>query len=239
MPPRALSGRIMPTVMMSIFIHALLMVMAWRSYATPVQILAAAEQTVQVTLLDPAPMSAEAPPDPPPTPVPPLPRPVPKPQVKPQVEPAPEPVVDTPVAEPVAVAAEAFAPAEASSAASGSDTATGENKAAASQAFVAADINAAYLRNPRPPYPPMSRRLREEGKVDLRVHVLANGNAGQVEVERSSGFPRLDESAATAVRRWKFSPRRRGGETIDSWETFTISFKLEESVHERRRRRNH
>lgn len=75
-------------------------------------------------------------------------------------------------------------------------------------------FDADYLQNPRPEYPALSRRLGEQGRVVLRVRVEANGNAGLVELHRSSGFSRLDEAALQAVRRWKFVPARRGNEAV-------------------------
>ena len=44
-----------------------------------------------------------------------------------------------------------------------------------------ARFDADYLRNPPPPYPPLSRRMGEEGKVILRVSVTAQGGADSVE----------------------------------------------------------
>ena len=67
-----------------------------------------------------------------------------------------------------------------------------------------------YLRNPPPKYPAESRKLREEGLVLLRVLVTAQGRAADVQVQRSSGFARLDEAALKAVRGWEFNPARVG-----------------------------
>ena len=67
-----------------------------------------------------------------------------------------------------------------------------------------------YLRNPPPKYPAESRKLREEGVVLLKVSVTAEGRAADVQLQRSSGFPRLDEAALRAVRRWEFNPARVG-----------------------------
>ena len=67
-----------------------------------------------------------------------------------------------------------------------------------------------YLRNPPPKYPAESRKLREQGLVLLKVFVTADGRAGDVQLQRSSGFARLDEAAIRAVRRWEFSPARVG-----------------------------
>jgi protein TonB len=89
-------------------------------------------------------------------------------------------------------------------------------------------FDAAYLRNPPPPYPLASRRMREQGKVLLRVHVSAGGDAEQVLIDGSSGHPRLDESAREAVRAWRFAPARQGGRAVAAWVIVPIRFALEE-----------
>jgi protein TonB len=90
-----------------------------------------------------------------------------------------------------------------------------------------ANFDADYLRNPKPPYPSLSRRMREEGRVVLRVLVTAEGAAGDVEVRASSGSARLDESALRTVRQWKFIPARRGHAPVQSWVLVPVIFKLE------------
>lgn len=86
--------------------------------------------------------------------------------------------------------------------------------------------DAAHLANPAPAYPSVSRRLGEEGRVILRVYVLADGTAGEVQVRTSSGFDRLDQAAADAVKRWKFVPARRGSEPVAAWYLQPINFSL-------------
>lgn len=88
-------------------------------------------------------------------------------------------------------------------------------------------FNAAYLQNPVPDYPPLSRRLHEEGRVVLRVHVDTGGKADDVQVRSSSGFARLDDTARETVRLWKFVPAKRGAEPFAAWVLVPISFKLE------------
>ncbi len=87
-------------------------------------------------------------------------------------------------------------------------------------------FNVAYLQNPRPAYPAMSKRLGEAGRVMLRVMVDVNGLPTQVEVRKSSGFPRLDEAALEAVRKWKFVPARRGEEPVAGLADIPIDFGL-------------
>lgn len=86
--------------------------------------------------------------------------------------------------------------------------------------------NAAYLNNPPPDYPAFAQRQGWEGKVLLRVHVLASGKPDKVEIKQSSGRKTLDESALNAVRNWTFIPSKRGSTAIDGWATVPIEFKL-------------
>jgi periplasmic protein TonB len=91
-----------------------------------------------------------------------------------------------------------------------------------------ARFDADYLKNPAPAYPPLSKRMGEEGKVILRVLVNPQGTADNVEIKTSSGSPRLDESAQKTVRTWKFIPAKRGDEPVQSWVLVPIIFKLEQ-----------
>jgi protein TonB len=87
-------------------------------------------------------------------------------------------------------------------------------------------FDASYLDNPTPVYPALSRRLREEGQVVLRVFVDANGRANQIQISSSSGSPRLDQAAQDAVSRWKFIPAQRGAEAVGAWALVPIIFNL-------------
>lgn len=89
-------------------------------------------------------------------------------------------------------------------------------------------FNAAYLSNPRPAYPNMSRRLGEEGRVLLRVLVGVDGRPLQVVINESSGFSRLDRAAQEAVSlQWRFVAAKRSGAPIEGWVIVPITFKLE------------
>ena len=87
-------------------------------------------------------------------------------------------------------------------------------------------LTAVYLRNPKPSYPGVSRRLGEQGTVFLRVFVTAIGDPARVELKTSSGYPRLDQSAQNAVQRWKFVPAKRGEQAVDAWVVVPIKFSL-------------
>ncbi len=100
-----------------------------------------------------------------------------------------------PIAAPVAVAPEPPAPAP----------------APAPPKVELPSTNADYLQNPKPPYPSVSRRLGEQGTVVHSVLIGADGLPKSARLIQSSGFPRLDEAAYTAVMRWRYVPGKRNG----------------------------
>ena len=100
-------------------------------------------------------------------------------------------------------------------------------EAAATVSTVPPRFNADYLQNPAPQYPPLARRMREQGKVILRVLVDADGLPERVELRTSSGSVRLDQSAQDTVKRWKFVPARQGERNVAAWVLVPITFTLE------------
>lgn len=95
--------------------------------------------------------------------------------------------------------------------------------------IVAPRFDAAYLDNPSPVYPPLARRAGEQGRVLLRVHVTADGQADDVLLRESSGSPRLDAAAQDAVRRWRFVPANQSGRAVAAWVIVPITFTLDRS----------
>ena len=85
----------------------------------------------------------------------------------------------------------------------------------------------AYLNNPPPAYPSLSRRIGEEGRVVLRVLVGVNGKPESVQVENGSGSERLDTAALEAVKKWKFIPARRSNEAISAYVLVPVKFSLD------------
>jgi len=87
---------------------------------------------------------------------------------------------------------------------------------------------AAYLNNPRPPYPRLARRNGEQGTVILRVLVTRQGMPARVETDKSSGSPILDDAALETVKGWRFVPARRGNDPVEEWVRVPIVFKLQD-----------
>lgn len=139
-----------------------------------------------------------------------------------RLAPGPTPIVAAPLAPPPPV--EPSAPGAAPATASVAMPAASEPIA-----VTPPRAQAAYLNNPAPAYPQMSRRLGEQGRVVLRVFVEPDGRPSQVAVRSSSGFPRLDSAAVEAVRDWMFVPARRGSESVAAWVLIPLNFLLNNS----------
>lgn len=163
----------------------------------------------------PEPVRREVPP-PTPKPVKAEPRPLSKPTPAPTIAPEPPPAAPTPAS----ISHEAPPPPPA-------PAAVIRPEPPAPPVVVAARFDAAYLNNPAPAYPPLARRMREEGRVLLRVRVSAEGLPQAVQVNESSGSARLDNAAREGVERWRFVPARQDDKAVEAWVIVPIVFKLE------------
>jgi protein TonB len=179
----------------------------------PVQVLAELIEPPQPVVEPPPPAPVVAAPTPPK----PRPRPVPQPQPQPVAAPEPMPLAPVvPVAppappappEPIVAAAPPPAPP-------------------APPRIELPSSNADYLKNPPPPYPPMSKRLGEQGRVVVRAFIQLDGTASRAEVQRSSGFERLDQTAVQTVLQWRYVPGKRAGVPEAMWFNIPINFVLE------------
>lgn len=84
-----------------------------------------------------------------------------------------------------------------------------------------------YIEPPQPAYPPVARRMGEEGKVMLRVLVNEKGRPERVEVQKTSGSPRLDEAARQAAMRAVFKPHIEDGRAVTVFAIIPIRFQLD------------
>lgn len=81
----------------------------------------------------------------------------------------------------------------------------------------------------RPPvYPRRALLHRWAGEVWLRVRVTAAGQVAGVEIEKSSGFPVLDQAATRAVRGWQFQAARRDDRPVPCEVRLPVRFRLED-----------
>ncbi|HSH54050.1 MAG TPA: energy transducer TonB [Methylotenera sp.] len=140
----------------------------------------------------------------------------------------PEPVASEPVAEPVAVSEAPPTPATPTVEAKAPVvTEVAQAKPEPEPVIEPPKFGAAYLHNPAPSYPPLSRRLGEQGRVLLRVLVSSNGDADTVDLEDSSGFSKLDQAAIQAVKKWRFIPAKRSNQPISAYVLVPVKFSLE------------
>jgi protein TonB len=86
--------------------------------------------------------------------------------------------------------------------------------------------DAAYLNNPLPNYPAVSRRLGEQGKVVVRVFIGVDGLPQRAELSRSSGFDRLDNAALDYVMKCRYVPGKVGGTPQAMWYSAPVNFVL-------------
>jgi protein TonB len=84
-----------------------------------------------------------------------------------------------------------------------------------------------YIQPPQPDYPPVSRRMGEEGKAVLRILVNDKGRPERIEVQKSSGSTRLDEAARQAAARAVFKPFIEDGKPVARYAIVPITFQLD------------
>jgi len=146
--------------------------------------------------------------DPPPPDLPPPVFPI---EAKPPPPQPPKPPPPKPVqkAVPVPVAPQAQAPAV----------------AAAPKLVQAAQLG--FLIPPNPVYPASARRAGNQGTTMVRMLVDIAGRPAQVSIEKSSGFPALDESAVSAVRASQLRPYAEAGTAQAVWVIVPIRFVLQ------------
>lgn len=76
-----------------------------------------------------------------------------------------------------------------------------------------------------PEYPPSSARLGEAGRVVLQLLVDVGGKVVDSKIEKSSGYPRLDEAARSALSLCKFTPGSFQGQAEQAWGRIAYEFK--------------
>jgi periplasmic protein TonB len=79
-----------------------------------------------------------------------------------------------------------------------------------------------------PDYPVAEIRQQHEGTVWLSVEILPNGRVGQVRIDQSSGYQRLDDSAAREARKWRMKPGMQDGVATTMWKRVPITFRLKD-----------
>jgi periplasmic protein TonB len=79
----------------------------------------------------------------------------------------------------------------------------------------------------KPPYPAASLRAAETGVVRLSFLIGVNGLVLDSKVERSSGYPRLDEAARNGLKQCRFRAATVDGKAEQSWARIEYAWKIE------------
>jgi TonB family protein len=80
----------------------------------------------------------------------------------------------------------------------------------------------------KPLYPEQARRQRRTGIVTLRFLVDAEGHVRQPSVVEATPPGLFEESALSAIGRWRFAPALRQGRPVPTWLVLPVRFTLEQ-----------
>lgn len=137
-------------------------------------------------------------------------------------QPAPVPRVDEPLATPATTAAPRPAPERPLPVPEAAAPVSPTPAVAPAPAPTKVAINAPrYLVEPRLSMPLASRRLGEQGLVQLRLHIGTQGELIAATLARSSGFERLDAQALRDIRTARFAPLVEQGHPVE-WECLAL-----------------
>lgn len=78
-----------------------------------------------------------------------------------------------------------------------------------------------------PPYPPIARRLSEQGTTLMEVTITTQGNVGNCTIARSSSSDRLDQAACDFVKQhWRWTPPTRAGKPVSAKTRVSVTWTL-------------
>jgi D-alanyl-D-alanine endopeptidase (penicillin-binding protein 7) len=70
----------------------------------------------------------------------------------------------------------------------------------------------------KPVYPHDELAANHQGTVVMKFLVNVDGTVGAGRIERTSGFPALDEAALQALSKCRFTPASKGGQPLQTWQ---------------------
>lgn len=91
---------------------------------------------------------------------------------------------------------------------------------------IGSSVDPSSRANNPPEYPREALRSGVEGTVVLLIHIDAQGNVLDIEVERSSRNRDMDRNAVRAARRWRFNPAVENGVPVPSTVRVPVDFTL-------------
>ena len=161
----------------------------------------------------------------------PPPEPLPTPQPQPRADPAPEhietvtdPVVDVaqPAREPVIID---VGPTTGTFEGTGTDPVK-VDPAPPPAMLIGAKVDPRYAGALQPAYPASERRAGNEGTVQVRVLIGADGRVKEIRRVSATSGAFFEATRRQALDHWRFTPATRGGMPVESWKTMSIRFVL-------------
>ncbi len=209
--------------------HAIMLTAAWlhRNVPPPKSV---EVQSITAQLITPAPIAQQVAAESIPQPAPPKPTPRVKPKVEPKpvqkaAKPAPQPVAQSPAPSPTPAPAADPTPAPAAPAAA-APAATPSPARETMQVSAPKNVPTLQCNFVKPDYPSMSRRRGESGTAYVHFVVGVTGKIESVELQKSSGYPRLDDAALDAMRSTTCRPYIENGQAIRAARTQPYNFGL-------------
>ncbi|RQR56343.1 energy transducer TonB [Burkholderia sp. Bp9125] len=224
-----MNPRVIAAAVGVVAVHAVLLTAAWlHRNALPEK--SVEVQSITAQLITPAPIAQQVAAESIPQPAPPKPTPRVKPKVEPKPvqkvsKPMPQPVAPSPVPSPTPAPSADPTPAPAAPAAAAPSAAAGP---ARETMEVSAPKNVPTLQCAfvKPDYPSMSRRRGESGTAYVHFVVGVTGKIESIDLQKSSGYPRLDEAALAAMRATTCRPYIENGQAIRAARTQPYNFGL-------------
>ena len=93
---------------------------------------------------------------------------------------------------------------------------------------VEVDQQPRVLKKVEPKYPEAARRAQREGVVELEFTVGVDGKATDIKVSKSAGGFGFDDAAIEAMKKWRFTPAKRGNESVPQRVKIPIRFRLKD-----------
>ncbi|WP_419684563.1 energy transducer TonB [Burkholderia theae] len=210
--------------------HAIMLTAAWLHRNAPPPPKTVEVQSITAQLIAPAPIAQQVAVESIRQPTPPKPVPRVKPKVEPKpvptaVKPTPQPVAQSPAPSPTPAPAADPTPAPAAPAPA-APAATPSPARETMQINAPKNVPTVQCKIIEPPYPSMSRRRGESGTALVHFVIGVTGKIENIELQKSSGYPRLDEAALDAIRASTCRPYVENGQAIRVARTQPYSFGL-------------
>lgn len=225
-----MNPRVIAAAVGVVAVHAVLLTAAWlHRNALPEK--SVEVQSITAQLITPAPIAQQVAAESIPQPAPPKPTPRVKPKVEPKPvqkvsKPTPQPVAPSPVPSPTPAPSADPTPAPAAAPAAAAPSAAAGPARETMEVSAPKNVPTLQCAFVKPDYPSMSRRRGESGTAYVHFVVGVTGKIESIDLQKSSGYPRLDEAALAAMRATTCRPYIENGQAIRAARTQPYNFGL-------------